>query len=256
MATGRLLRAVLGRQSQQGKARGHGEMELRILSSTYGASIWWGLRGKGDRSAASCCSRYKGRAELLATCASAMERLLAAMEQKGALGGDELLLEFLGATDRELGDHGSRKGSCTAGKTGALGGSRAASIAEGGARAHGREDGREGAGEQGRAPWLLGAPAPWKWRSAMAAGGRASRVRGKKRAAASMLAAVKQGGRRPAHRPRGEGHRRAGPGGRRPDVGKRDLAAAPWSKEERVVRVGEEEEESGGWKKWRGGNAK
>uniref|UniRef100_A0A804LQP4 Uncharacterized protein n=1 Tax=Zea mays TaxID=4577 RepID=A0A804LQP4_MAIZE len=78
----------------------------------------------------------------------------------------------------------------------------------------------------------------------------------KKRAAASMLAAVKQGGRRPAHRPRGEGHRRAGPGGRRPDVEKKDLAAAPWSKEERVVRVGEEEEESGGWKKWRGGNAK
>jgi hypothetical protein len=28
MATGRLLRAVLGRQSQQGKARDHGEMEL------------------------------------------------------------------------------------------------------------------------------------------------------------------------------------------------------------------------------------
>jgi hypothetical protein len=190
-----------------------------------------GLRGKGDRGAASCCSRYKGRAELL--------------------------LEFLGAVDRELGDHGSRKGSCTAGKTGAPGGSRAASIAEGGARAHGREDGREGAGEQGRVPWLLGAPAPWKWRSAMAAGGRASRARGeKKRAAASMLAVVKQGGRRPAHRPRGEGHRRAGPGGRRPDVGKKDLAAAPWSKEERVVRVGEEEEESGGWKKWRGGNAK
>jgi hypothetical protein len=79
-----------------------------------------GLRGKGDRGAASCCSRYKGRAKLLATCASAMERLLAAMEQKGALGGDELLLEFLGAVDRELGDHGSRKGSCTAGKTGAL----------------------------------------------------------------------------------------------------------------------------------------
>jgi hypothetical protein len=39
-------------------------------------------------------------------------------------------------------------------------------------------------------------------------------------------------------------------------VGKKDFAAAPWSKEERVVRVGEEEEESGGWKKWRGGNAK
>jgi hypothetical protein len=46
MATGRLLRAVLGRQSQQGKARGHGEMELRILSSTYGTSIWWGCGEK------------------------------------------------------------------------------------------------------------------------------------------------------------------------------------------------------------------
>jgi hypothetical protein len=31
--------------------------------------------------------KRKGRAELLATYASAMERLLAAMEQKGALGG-------------------------------------------------------------------------------------------------------------------------------------------------------------------------
>jgi hypothetical protein len=49
------------------------------------------------------------------------------------------------------------------------------------------------------------------------------------RSTASMLAAVKQGGRRPAHRPRGEGHRRAGLGGRRPDVGK-DPAAAPWSR--------------------------
>jgi hypothetical protein len=96
-------------------------------------------------------------------------------------------------------------------------------------------------GSGGR-PWLLAAE-------------RAEREE-KKGAAASMLAAVKQGGRRPAHRPRGEGHRRAGPGGRRPDVGKKDFAAAPWSKEERVVRVGEEEEESGGWKKWRGGNAK
>jgi hypothetical protein len=154
-----------------------------------------GLRGKGDRGAASCCSRYKGRAELLATCASAMERLLAAMEQKGALGGDELLLEFLGAVDRELGDHGSRIGSCTAGKTGAPGGSRAASIAEGEARAHGREDGREGAGEQGRAPWLLGAPAPWKWRSAMAAGGRASRARGKKRSS-GVHACCREAGRK------------------------------------------------------------
>ena len=64
MATGRLLRAVLGRQSQQGKARGHGEMELRILSSTYGASIWWGcgekeigallLAAQGTRGEQSC----------------------------------------------------------------------------------------------------------------------------------------------------------------------------------------------------------
>jgi hypothetical protein len=63
------------------------------------------------------------------------------------------LLEFLGV-------HGSQIGSCTAGKIGAPGGSHAASIAGGGARAHGREDGREGAGEQGRAPWLLEAHAP------------------------------------------------------------------------------------------------
>jgi hypothetical protein len=46
MATGRLLRAILGRPSQQGKARGHGEMELRILSCTYSASIWWGCGEK------------------------------------------------------------------------------------------------------------------------------------------------------------------------------------------------------------------
>jgi hypothetical protein len=106
---------------------------------------------------------------------------------------------------------------------------------------HGEEGGQLGGNEQGaamRCEWLL----------------ELRRRHG--RSTASMLAAVKQGGRRPAHRPRGEEHRRAGPGGRRPDVGKKDPAAAPWSKEERVVRVGEEEEESGGWKKWRGGNAK
>jgi hypothetical protein len=56
-----------------------------------GAGTWtpW-LQSEQGLLAAASGTRRKGRAELLATCASAMERLLAAMEQKGALGGDEL----------------------------------------------------------------------------------------------------------------------------------------------------------------------
>jgi hypothetical protein len=41
MATGRPLRAVLGRQSQLGKARGHGEMELRRRGAVQGVGQRW-----------------------------------------------------------------------------------------------------------------------------------------------------------------------------------------------------------------------
>jgi hypothetical protein len=78
------------RTSERSKERGSAQgccFWIRGL----GAGTWtsW-LQSEQGLLAAASGTRRKGRAELLATCVSAMERLLAAMEQKGALRGDEL----------------------------------------------------------------------------------------------------------------------------------------------------------------------
>jgi hypothetical protein len=69
MATGRPLRAVLGRQSQQGKARGHGEMELRMEGR------WHPVRRPWQGDPAMACS-WQGESSATSRAGKGREMLL------------------------------------------------------------------------------------------------------------------------------------------------------------------------------------
>jgi hypothetical protein len=92
---GRWGELLLWRGSQAGEGRWPWEgAAARKCGRPWGGNSRGKHLGSGERAqeadSALRDGPWLGRAELLATCVSAMERLLAAMEQKGALGGDEL----------------------------------------------------------------------------------------------------------------------------------------------------------------------